>query len=230
MNISRINSTQTNFTQSADYRNIMKQDDSEKSTQSRKRTRIGFLKKDKTENSRDTFEPNSKTMKEIQLKNKIDRIKVEQKMKGTSFKGSIENATPEVEFEYVFKEKKVQINSDNSESIMTSFKPIKTFYSIQQLPKEFLLKQIKGANNLSYFEMSEDKPFGKTLKVEKNTKDGTAKITEGKLSLFKKEKEISTEVINLRRIDFNEFVCTIIEQADKIGKAKVKTEVPLVFQ
>ena len=228
MNIYRINSIQTNFAQGIDAKKSKSSSD-EQPVKAEKR-RIGFFKKDKSEISGDTFETSGKTMKEIQLRNKIDRIKAEQKIKGTSFKGTIERTTPEVEFEYIFKEKQVQINEDNTESIMTSFKPMKTFYSLQEMPKEFLLKQVEGADNLSYFEMSEDKPFGKTLKVEKNTKDGTAKITEGKLSLFKKEKQISTETINLSRMNFNEFVSMIITNADKIGKAKVRTEVPLVFQ
>lgn len=230
MNISRINTIKTTFSQSVDYRKMMLQDESEKTTQSRKRTRIGFIKKDIPETEIvDTFEQKGTTIRDIQVRNKINRIKA-QRGKTTSFKGSIEKATPEVEFEYVFKEKEVKINTDNSESIMTSFKPVKTFYSTQQMPKEFLLHQIEGADNLTYFEMSEDKPFGKTLKVKRNDKDGTAEITEGKLSLLKKDKEISTEKIGLHRMNFNEFVIMLINQADSIGKAKIKTEVPLIFQ
>ena len=62
MNISRINTIKTTFSQSVDYRKMMLQDESEKTTQSRKRTRIGFIKKDIPETEIvDTFEQKGTT-------------------------------------------------------------------------------------------------------------------------------------------------------------------------
>lgn len=66
------------------------------------------------------------------------------------------------------------------------------------LPKQFLMRVINGLENPTYFEMVEDKPLGKGVRIEANKDGESVKVTSFNLSLSKKEK-----VTNVKNIYYD---------------------------
>ena len=123
-------------------------------------------------------------------------IRTENKQDTCSFKGTLDTYEKRLKekytnigYRYSFDNYRVEETVDSSS--------VKLRKKIQKndidsftvaLPKQFLVRIINDLENPTYFEMVEDKPLGKGVRIEANKDRESVRITSFNLSLFKKEK------------------------------------------